>query len=152
MKLILSLILMVFASGVLAQGNSNAVLVRRDTVRMQVDKMTAESILQAIDQGKLKAVDCVTNESIPASQVYTWRMAADTVMRYDTATDTAKMEVVWQQRKATAITQIRVRQDWYLDAISGKLSSTINWIELLEEISSFSGDFIGYRPFCRIYY
>jgi hypothetical protein len=152
MKLILSFILMVFASGVLAQSNSNAILTRRDTIRMEADKIIAESMLQAIDQGKLKAVDCVTNEPIPASQVYTWRMATDTVMRYDTATDTAKMEIVRQQRKATAITQIKVQQDWYLDAKSGKLSSRINWVELLEEISSFSGDFIGYRSFCRIYY
>jgi hypothetical protein len=153
MKLILLFILTLFAYCTFAQNNyPNAVLARRDTVRMQADKMIAEAILQAIEQGKLKAVDCFTNESIPAGQVYSWRMSADTILRYDTGVDTAKMEIAQRYRSATAITHVKIQQDWYMDTASGKFNCRINWIELLEEISSFSGAFIGYRPFCRIYY
>ena len=58
-----------------------------------------------------------------------------------------------KRRDPDNISRIRIFQDWYFDVSTGKLQGMIKWIELLEEVhTSYSGIFIGYRPFCRIYY
>lgn len=133
-------------------GKPATILIRQDTTLLKVDKTSAETILQAVEQGKLKAVDCFTNQHIPARRIYTWRMSADTILRYDTIGNYTKPEIVQQHRKAEAITQIRVLQDWYFNTMSGQFISRVRWIELLEEVRSSSGVFVGLLPFCRVYY
>jgi len=153
MKIFFWLIAQLLSSASFAQsGNPATVLIRHDTTMLKADKTIVETILQAIGQGKLKAVDCFTNQHIPARQVYTWRMSADTVLRYDTSGNYTKHEIVQQYRKAEVITQIRILQDWYFNVTTGQFISHISWIELLEEVRSSSGDLVGLRPFCRIYY
>lgn len=121
------------------------------SVTTDIGKTIPQLILQTIEKGKLKAVDLLTGKAIPAKEIYTWHMPVDTIVQYDDAGNTKYM-AVQQRRTADNITQIRIFQDWYFDVSSGKLDSRIKWIELLEEIHTSSGIFIGYMPFCRIYY
>jgi hypothetical protein len=152
MKIYCWLIALVFSSAILAQnGNPTTILIRQDTTRLKVDKKIAETILQAAEQGKLKAIDPFTDQRIPAGQLYTWKKSADTILR-DDSNGITKPEIVQQYRKAEAITQVRVVQDWYLDVNTGQFISRVRWIELLEEVRSSSGVFVGVLPFCRVYY
>jgi hypothetical protein len=151
MKILFWLISILFSNTLFAQSNQDTMLMRRDTVLLRADKTIVETILKSVAQGKLKAIDYTTNQRIPPGQVYTWRMATDTVLRYDTSGN-SKLEIVQQYRKAEHIPQIRMQQDWYFDSASGRIISRVRWIELLEEISSSTGEFVGLRPFCRVYY
>ena len=63
-----------------------------------------------------------------------------------------KYVIVHQHRSANDITRVKVFHDWYQDNSSGKLSSRVQRIELLEEIKNFPGEFMGYRPLFKIYY
>ena len=153
--------------------HSNRILVRHDTtllkaaecewivksltkndpaVNSEIGKPVPLIILQAIEKGKLKAFDLVTNKPIPAKEIFTWKMQTDTISAYDDAGN-VKYTVVQQRHSSDHLKQLRVFQDWYFDVSTGKFNSVIKWIELLEEIhSSSSGIFIGYLPLCRIYY
>lgn len=151
-----------------AQNNpSKEILVRHDTTTLKAEECdwiikpllntdeTGKSvpfvILQAINKGKLQAVDPFTNKLIPAKEIFTWGMAADTVADIDEAKN-IKYKIVQAKHNPDHIPLIRIYQDWYIDVSSGKFRSAIKLIELMEEVQSYSGMFIGYRPFCRIYY
>ena len=153
--------------------HSNRMLVRHDTtllkaaecewivksltknnpaVNSEIGKQVPLIILQAIEKGKLKAFDLVTNKPIPATEIFTWKMPADTIPAYDDAGN-VKYTVVQQRHSLDHLNRLRVFQDWYFDISTGKFNSVIKRIDLLEEIhSSSSGIFIGYLPLCRIYY
>lgn len=153
--------------------HSNRMLVRHDTtllkaaecewivksltkndpaITSEIGKPVPLIILQAIEKGKLKAFDLVTNKPIPAKEIFTWKMAADTISAYDDAGN-VKYTVVKQRHSFDHLNRLRVFQDWYFDVLTGKFNSVIKWIELLEEIHSSSASiFIGYLPLCRIYY
>lgn len=108
--------------------------------------------MQAIAKGKLKAIDAETNKQIPGKQIYTWRLATDTMLVYDEA-GKETYKVIQRLRNPDDIPMIRIFQDWYFDVSTGKLQSAIKWIELMEEVHTNStGIFIGYTPLCRIYY
>jgi hypothetical protein len=153
MKIFIWLLALLLPSVTFAQPvNQDAVLIRHDTVMIKADKTIIETILKAIDEGKIVAIDQVTGQPIPAGKVYTWRMATDTILRYDSNGSNAKPEVVQQLRKAASITNIRVMHDWYFNVTENRFTSYTRWIELLEEIHTSTGDFIGMRPLCRVYY
>lgn len=152
MKISFLLLAQLFSSAILAQSNQATVFIRHDTTTLKTDKAIIKSILQAVERGKLRALDCFTNLRIPAGQVYTWRMQTDTIPQYDGGGNYARPAVVQHYRKAEAITQIRVQQDWYLNRAASQIISRVRWIELLEEIKNSTGEFIGLRPFCRVNY
>ncbi len=153
--------------------DSNAVLVRQDTVTLKASECawiikpftkdisassseTGNSIpqllLQAIEKGKLKAFDSWSEEPIPAKDIYKWKMHIDTI---DVSGDggNPKFDVVQQSRSANDIPQIRICQDWYFDIENNKLFSRIKWMEFMElDPYSFHKEDRDIVPFCRIYY
>ena len=152
MKVYCWLIVLLYSSAIFAQSGLNEVLIRRDTAILKTDKTIIDSILKAVVQGKLKAVDYFTDQHIPAGQIYTWKMGRDTIVRIDTSGNYTKLEVVQQTRKTERITKIRILHDWYFDIASGQFISRTRWIELLEEIYGAAGYYIGLQPFCKVYY
>ena len=107
-------------------------------------------ILQAIEKGKIKAVDPATNKVIPGNKIYTWHIPVDTVMEYG-ATGNNSYKIVQRLRSPDDITLIRMYQDWYMDVATGKLYPMATGSELMEEVrSSATGEFMGYRVLCRI--
>lgn len=151
---------------------SNKLLVRHDTTILQADecewiikslltntssltseigKSVPQIILEAIAKGKIKAIDVESNQPIPAKGIFTWRIGTDTVLTFDEAGN-EKYSVVQPLRSADKITRIKIYQDWYVDLLTKKFQSVIKWIELMEEVHTHSGNFIGYTPLCRIYY
>jgi hypothetical protein len=169
MKKIIStsaLVFFVFSS--FAQSDHlNEILVRHDTTTLKAEECkwiikplskTGETgkpvplvILQAIYKGKLRAVDPLTGIQIPSKEIFTWGMAADTVADSDEAGN-MKYKIIQAKHNPDDIPLIRIYQDWYLDISTGKFRSVIKWIELLEDVKSVSGYFIGHRPLYRIYY
>ena len=158
--------LVLFVFGSFAQ-NVNEILVRHDTTTLKAEecewvikplskngetgKTVPLVILQAINNGKLKAIDPVTNLPIPSKEIFTWGMPADTVAAID-VTGNMKYKIIRAKHDPDNIPVIRIYQDWYIDASTGKLHPVVKWIELIENVKSVSGYFIGHRPFCRIYY
>lgn len=109
-------------------------------------------ILQSIEKGKLMAFNGETNTAIPAKDIYTWQIGADTVSTYDNEGG-LKYILVQRRVNATDINLIRISQDWYFDVATGKLQTEVKWIELLQEVrTQGSGILIGNRAYCRIYY
>lgn len=153
--------------------NSSSVLVRHDTTLLKASEcewiikslaknnpgLTSEIgkpipliLLQAIEKGKLKAIDPQTNKSIPAKQIRTWRIGADSMMVYDDE-GKGKIKVIQHERSSDNVSLIRIYQDWFFDVALGKFKTEIKWIELVEEIHSpATGIFLGHTALCRIYY
>ena len=159
------LVLFVFSS--FAQTNLNKILIRHDTTTLKAEECewvikplskTGETgksvplvILQAIYNGKLRAVDPLTDKQIPPKEIFTWRTASDTIAESD-AEGNMKYKTIQAKHNPEDIPLIRIYQDWYFDVSTGKFRPVIKWIELLEDVKSASGYFIGHRPLCRIYY
>lgn len=172
-KIISTLTLFILTAGSFAQSKtSNSILVRHDTTLLkttecewiikslsknnpvftsEIGKSVPEIILQAIQKGKLKAIDPESNKPIQAKEIYTWQVPREIVMVYDEAGN-SQSKVVQPLRSADGITQIRIYQDWYFDISTSKFQSVLKWIELQEEVITSSGIFTGYKPLCRIYY
>lgn len=128
-------------------------LVKNDpALTPQLGKSIPLIILQAIQKGKLKAYDRTTNELIPAKEIFTWRMASDTVPQFDNEGNMTKYVVVKNEISSDMFSKIRVYQDWYMDIASGKIESQVKWIELIQEIKAFDGTIRGQMVFCRVYY
>jgi hypothetical protein len=174
-KYIPSIALIICAFSAVAQNNnSNNIPVRNDTKVLKAAECewifkpliknnpvsTSETrkpvpliIMEAIEKAKLKAIDPATNKPIPAKEIFTWKMAVDTLPAYDDTGNVIKYLVVKRQHSINDLNQIRICQDWYLEEATGKFHTVIKWIELLEEIhSGATGTFIGYSVYCRIYY
>jgi hypothetical protein len=165
--------LLIPAMSIVAQNNITTIrLVKQDTVLLNaVDcnwiistfstnqtapvsakgKSAPQLILEAVKNGKLKAFDPQSNSPIPASEIFKWKMGKDMVAEYDDAGG-VKYHAVQQLHKSKNITRIRIIQNWYFDLTTKKLNSTIQWIELLEEIYTATGNMIGFAPLCKIYY
>lgn len=118
----------------------------------QLGKSVPLIILQAIEKGKIKAYDKETNNMIPPKEIRSWHMPADTVARMDNEGNIAGYVVVKQEVDANSFPQIRVFHDWYVDITTGKISSQVKWIELMQEIKAPDGTPRGSKPYCRIYY
>lgn len=112
----------------------------------------SEWLLQSVKNGKLKAFDPYTGKQIPAKQIYSWNMPVDTVTYADVDSGATKYRVVHANLDPDNIKQIRVQQDWYLNYNNGEIFSRIGWIELMTDVYSSFGGFMGTKPFCRIYY
>ena len=172
-KYIPAFALIICALSTVAQNNNtNSILVRHDTTLLKaaecewiiksltkndpaltssIGKQVPLVILEAIKKGKLKAIDVLTDKHIPAKDIFTWNLPADTTASYDDA-GKVRYFAVQRQHIPEKISQIRIFQDWYLDIATGKFRSEIKWIELLEEVYTSSGIFLGYSVLCRIYY
>ncbi len=171
-KNILTLLLAAITCGCFAQNNN--MLVRHDSTLLkaaecewliksltkndpaltsEIGKPVSLIILESIKKGKLKAIDPETNKPIPAKEIFTWKMTADTLPEYNDEGNIIRYMVIKREHSSDNINQIRIYQDWYFDIATGKFVSVIKWIELLEEIYTPSaGIFIGYAALCRIYY
>ncbi len=113
----------------------------------------SEWFVCSIQKGKMQAVDCITGENIPGQKILYWNMPADTVAVGDGVNVRFDHFVVTQHEiDPSKITRIKIQQDWYLDASSGKLFSRINFIDLMIELNDPLGMFLGYKFFCRINY
>lgn len=165
LKQTITLALLIPAMSIVAQNNSSTKRpVKQDTVVFNAaecnwiisspsakGKSIPQLILEAVKNGKLKAFDPQLNSPIPASEIFKWKMGKDMVAEYDDAGG-VKYHAVQQLHQSKNITRIRIMQQWYLDLTTNKLSSTVQWIELLEEIYTPTGNMIGFAPLCRIYY
>ena len=150
MKVLLTPVILICFLHSSAQNNKATTFIEHDTVIVSNISLS-KTILQAIKNGKIKAVDYITNQPIPPKQIFTWKMPVDTMAVSDKEGN-VKYTIVHQHRSANDITRVKIFHDWYLDNSSGKLSSRVQRIELLEEIKNFSGEFVGYRPLFKIYY
>ena len=167
--------LLIWAYSTFSQNkNEHSILVRHDTTLLKANEcewlikslikndpaLTSEIgkpvsliIMQAIEKGKLKAIDPETNKLIPAKEIFTWKIAADTMPVYNNDGNLTSYQLVKRLHSTDDFNQVRIYQDWYFDVSTGKFLSVIKWIELMEEIHSAStGTFIGYAVFCRVYY
>lgn len=109
-------------------------------------------ILEAIEKGKLKAIDGETNKQIPGKEIFTWKIERDTIAVMNDEGNISKYEIVQKMRDPEKITRIKIYQDWNFDFTTSKIQTDIKWIELMEEVYDSSGTYIGYRVLCRIYY
>jgi hypothetical protein len=150
MKILLTPVILICFLHSSAQSNKVTTFIEHDTVIVS-NLSLSKTILQAVKNGKIKAVDYITNQSIPPKQIFTWKMPVDTTALSDKEGN-VKYVTVHRHRSANDITRLKIFHDWYLDNSSGKLSSRIQRVELLEEIKNFSGEFMGYRPLFKIYY
>lgn len=173
-KYFLTIALFISSCFAIAQNsNSNSILVQHDTTLLKAEEsewiikslvknepaLTSEIgkplsliLLQAIEKGKIKAIDPQTNKTIPAKEIFTWKMPEDTVPLYDNEGNILRYQVIKRLHSERDLTQVRIFQDWYFDISSGKFHSVIKWIELMENITTSQGVFIGMTPLCRIYY
>lgn len=170
-KFITGLWITTFSFGCFAQ--SNSILLRHDTTQLkalecewvikalikidpslisEIGKSVPLIILQAIERGKLKATDPLTNKIIPAKEIFTWKMPRDTMMVADANGNYTKQEVIQRKINSDDITQLRIFQDWYFDIATGKIQSQIESIELLILVYTPAGHFIGNKAICRIHY
>jgi hypothetical protein len=153
--------------------NSNSILIRHDTTVLkaeecewiikslvknapalasQTGKTVPQVILEAIEKGKITAIDPETNKAIPGKEIFKWKMPVDSVQQHDMEGNFSKMLVVQPVRNTDNISQIRIFSDWYFDILTGKVQSIIKWIQLMEEVHTSTGIFLGYAALCRIYY
>ncbi|MEP7237932.1 MAG: hypothetical protein ABI685_08710 [Ferruginibacter sp.] len=153
--------------------NINSILIRHDTTLLKADecewivkslikndpaltsaigKEVSLIIMNAIAKGKLKAIDPETNKPIPAKEIFTWKMTGDTIPEYDMEGNIKRYLVVKREHSSDNLNQVRVYQDWYFDVSTGKFNTVIKWIELMEDISSNQGIYLGKAALCRIYY
>ena len=170
-KFITGLWITTFSFGCFAQ--SNSILLRHDTTQLkalecewvikalikidpslisEIGKSVPLIILQAIERGKLKATDPLTNKIIPAKEIFTWKMPRDTMMVADANGNYTKQEVIQRKINSDDITQLRIFQDWYFDIKTAKIQSQIKWIDLLIDVHSSSGFLLGQKNLCRIFY
>lgn len=152
---------------------SNSILVRHDTTLLKAEEcewlikslvkndpaLTSEIgkplpliILEAIEKGKLKAIDPETNKPIPAKEIFTWRTGTDTVPVYDNEGNITKYQALKRIHSSDNFNEVRIYQDWYFNVSTGKFSTVIKWIELMQNIITSQGIFIGMTALCRIYY
>ncbi len=172
-----TLVLLICILGAFAQNNqTNNILVRHDTTLLKAEecewiikslikndpsltsaigKPVTQIILEAIEKGKLKAIDPETNKPIPAKEILTWKLVADTIPIYDTEGEGkggVKYKAIKRFHSANSFNGIEMYQDWYFNISTGKFHSVIKWIELREDVVTSQGIFIGTASFCRIYY
>ena len=168
-KYFIILLLSIFDYHSFAQ--TNLIVIRHDTTLLKADECkwiitslakddhlikshTGKSIpiiiLQEVEKGNLKAFDFETNKPIPSKEIFTWKMGKDSMLVNDSTGESNKLVVIQNKLNPDQISTIRIFHDWYFNPSTGKIQSTIKWIELIEDVTTSSGTFIGYRPFCRI--
>ena len=121
-------------------------------IKSQIGKSIPLIILQEIEKGNVKAFDVETNKPIPSKEIFTWKMGKDSMLVNDSTGDNNKLVVIQNKLNTDNISGVRIFHDWYFNPLTGNIQSTIKWIELIEDLTTSSGIFIGYKPFCKIYY
>jgi hypothetical protein len=116
----------------------------------QTGKSIPRIILEEIEKGNIKAFDIETNKPIPSKEIFTWKMGKDSMLVSDSTGNNNKLVAIQNKLNPDKIFTIRIFHDWYFNPSTGKIQSTIKSIELIEDITTSSGTFIGYKPFCRI--
>jgi hypothetical protein len=155
------------------KGKVNLILVRQDTVLLKAEecewiirslheidpalpsgkgRSVSQMILESVKKGKLKAVDPLTGKLIPGKEIYKWKMPVDSMAVMERNSGRAKVNPVQRSRSADQISRIRIFNNWYLDALSGRLIPVARRIELMEEVRTAAGNPIGYAVLCRIDY
>lgn len=128
-------------------------LVKNDpALTVQIGKSVTQIILQTIEKNILKAFDPVTGKRIPAKEIFTWKAETDSIPEFNNNGDISRIVIVKRPLDPTSITQIRIFQDWYFTIATGKFQPQIKWLELLTEVRNSTGMFIGFQPYCRIFY
>lgn len=173
-KYIPTFALIICALSTVAQNsNTNSILIRHDTTLLNADEcewiiksllkndptLTSEIgkpvpliIMEAIEKGKLKAIDPETNKPIPAKEIFTWKMSSDTVTEYDNEGNIKGYRAMKHMHSVNNITRVGIYQDWYFDVANSKFHAVIKWIELRENIFTSQGIMLGTTALCRIYY
>jgi hypothetical protein len=156
--------------------NTNSILIRHDTAVLkatecewiikslaendpsltsEIGKPVPQIILEAIGKGKLKAIDPETNKSIPAKEIFTWKLAPDTILISDPEGEGKgglMYNVIERLHYSNNFNEISIYQDWYFNISTGKFYSEIKWIELREDVRTSMGTLLGTVALCRIYY
>lgn len=161
MKAIFSICLLLISTTGFSQDGK--VIIRQDTTLLKAEdcnwltKTKAPTtgtvsmlILQRIRSGHVLAKDPQTLEVIPANKILTWQQASDTIMVWDEKKQDNTFKVVINEIKPDAISRVRIFHDWYIDTFTGKIGSTVRFVELLLDIYGPTGEIRGYRPFCRL--
>jgi hypothetical protein len=173
-KYITTIALIICTLSTAAQTNNiSSMLVRHDTTLLKADecewiikslikndpaltsvigKEVSLIIMNAIEKGKLKAIDPETNKPISAKEIFTWKMTGDTIPEYDMDGNIKRYLVAKRVHSSDHLNQIKIYQDWYFDVSTGKFNAVIKWIELMEDIISNQGIYLGKVALCRIYY
>ena len=110
-------------------------------------------LLQDLSNGKLKAMDYETGETIPYKDFLTWKIAADTLQVYDTAgsAEVFRLAVVKKPRDPDKLGRIRITQEQWFDFRNEKLISVILSVVMMEAVRTPDGqDIIGWKAFCRL--
>ena len=113
-------------------------------------KTVAVVMLEAIEKGLLKAMDPIRDEAIPAKDIFTWKMPVDSMLKADPNGGEPKVIAVQRRLDPSTVTRIRIFQDWQFDAVTAKLKAEIRQVELVQDVYTSMGTFIGFRVFCRI--
>ncbi|HEY6062663.1 MAG TPA: hypothetical protein VIV35_03585 [Chitinophagaceae bacterium] len=107
-------------------------------------------IYQDILKGQIKPVDILTGKQIPVKKFLTWQMPADTVADINDNGQITKYRVVQQERSSGDLSRLRIKQDLYFDFKNERLYSVIRQVIIMIPIRSYSGNMLGYSPFCRL--
>jgi hypothetical protein len=124
--------------------------VQLSSTKKVTSKSLPAAILDAINKGSIKAFDPYTNKRIPATAIYSWHLNNDTLQSMD-ANGTISLIVAINTHQPDHIKEIRIYQDWFFNAASGKLQAITKQLELMEEIYASTGDLMGQQVFCRIH-
>ncbi len=109
-------------------------------------------LFQDIYHGKIKAIDPQTGKGIPGKKFSTWGMSKILVPVYNEYGNVTGNKEVTMERNPNALSQIRIQQDWYFDFKNEKLFSRIKMVELIQDVITSTGVFIGTTAFCRFNY
>lgn len=124
--------------------------VKQSSVSKANEITVAQWLLSAIKKGKLKAVDALTGKTIAADKITAWKMPADTVAVYDSSRNVQGYKLVQTEVNPERISRLRILQDWYMNYNTSMIVTKLLAVELLIEVYSESGLYIGYKPFCTI--
>ena len=131
-KYFLLLLFSIALSSLHAQNsNSNSILIRHDTSTLkegdcewiikslvkndpalthELGKSLPQFLFGAIEKGKLKAYDAISNEPIPAKKISTWKMPSDSMMSMDESGN-SKIVVIQREHQSDRIDQIRISHE-----------------------------------------
>lgn len=131
----------------LLTGSSLYKNVKRDSAVQTVPQL----LFSLASRKKIIFYDALTGQPVPAREIYTWQMPADTIKAI-WAGENERFTVVQQTLNTPSFTSMRICQRLYLNTETGEMSATIQWAELLLNIYASEGSFIGVRPYFRIKY
>ena len=128
-------------------------LVKNNQLRDTIDnKSIAGLLLDAVEKGRVIAIDPQTEKPIPPKEIYTWNMPRDSIMQMDESGNNPKIVVRINQIYSSSIVQLNLYQDLYIDISSGKMSSVLRSVDLVTPVITSQGYVMGNRVFCRIVY